>query len=318
MFRSKQQNQPTKLRSIHHVRVREPASRRTHRSEGASLQEDGGWRSGGHLIFYQVFLPGPTRGSVGPVVRGCSPEQEEQPAGLDLGCRRCQRRDRHGEGVGFSSQGFGCVRSPPHPCLPLWASATPPASPPTPVSCKPEEEELAAPETVQPTSSSPGLQTEHQGLMSFQNSRAPRAPPHQGAPAAQPGVGGLKAEDLARTGGFLVPFLEEALGLAQGREGQPHRCSWNRGTELAGAWLHGEVGVTVLWVWTARPSRESKGVGEGLGGLWPSPLLPDQVPGWPQTVGSREEPLARQGELESGKQQKRTKDVGSQHGSTVS
>lgn len=115
MFRSKQQNQPTKLRSIHHVRVREPASRRTHRSEGASLQEDGGWRSGGHLIFYQVFLPGPTRGSVGPVVRGCSPEQEEQPAGLDLGCRRCQRRDGRGEGVGFSSQGFGCVRSPPPP-----------------------------------------------------------------------------------------------------------------------------------------------------------------------------------------------------------
>ncbi|OWK14233.1 hypothetical protein Celaphus_00001558, partial [Cervus elaphus hippelaphus] len=55
----------------------------------------------------------------------------------------------------------------------------------------------------------------------------------------------------------------------------------------------------VLWVWTARPSRESAGVGEGLG---------DQVPGWPQTVGSREEPLARQGELEAGKQQKRTKD----------
>ena len=74
----------------------------------------------------------------------------------------------------------------------------------------------------------------------------------------------------------------------------------------------------MLWVWTAHPSRESEGVGEGLGGLWPSPLLPDQVPGWPQTVGSREEPLARQRELESGKQQKRTKDVGSQHGSTVS
>lgn len=88
----------TKPRSIHHVRVREPASRRTHRSEGASLQEDGGWRGGGCLIFYQVFLPGPTRGSVGPVARGCGPEQEEQPAGLDLGYRRCQRRDGRGRG----------------------------------------------------------------------------------------------------------------------------------------------------------------------------------------------------------------------------
>lgn len=56
------------------------------------------------------------------------------------------------------------------------------------------------------TSSSPGLRTQHQGLMSFQNSGAPRAPPRQGAPAARPGGGGLQAEDLLGLVGFWFPF----------------------------------------------------------------------------------------------------------------
>lgn len=34
----------------------------------------------------------------------------------------------------------------------------------------------------------------------------------------------------------------------------------------------------VLWVWTARPSRESAGVGEGLGGPRPSSPAPRSGP----------------------------------------
>lgn len=133
---------------------------------------------------------------------------------------------------------------------------------------------------------------------------------------------------------FLVPFLEEALGLVQEREGQPHAAAGKsplapalqgpvlqRGTEgRAGTWLHGEGSGHGAMGLDGTSKQGEPGVGEGLGGPQPPPLLPAQVleSRGQQTAGSREEPLARQGELESGEQQKTTKDVGSQHGSTVS
>ena len=146
------------------------------------------------------------------------------------------------EGVGFSSQGFGCARSPPHPCLLLWAPATPPASPPTPVSCKPEEEEVAGTDQQQPWAPNPTSRADV-----FPELRGTQGPSTSGV-LRLPGQGVGACRLRACSDGWVSGSLSGGgPGSGLGREGQPHHCSWNRGTGLASAWLHSEVGVTVLW-----------------------------------------------------------------------
>ena len=79
----------------------------------------------------------------------------------------------------------------------------------------------------------------------------------------------------------------------------PCRAPSCRGTEgQAGAWLHGKGSGHGAMGLDGTSEQGEPGVGEGLGGPPPPPLLLAQVPEsrGQQMAGSREEPLARQGE----------------------
>ena len=113
MFRSKQQKQQLNREASTTSESVSPRAAAPTAAREQVCRKMGGGEVGGCLIFYQVFLPGPTRGSVGPVARGCRPEQEEQPEGLDLGCQRCQRRDGRGRGSASHPRASAVPGHPP-------------------------------------------------------------------------------------------------------------------------------------------------------------------------------------------------------------
>lgn len=179
MFRSKQQNSqpnreaPTASES---ASPRAIAPQRGSRSAapGAGSALAGGRREGRDSVFYHVFLPGPTQGSVGQwrAAAGPSRKSGQQDSTLAADCASGGTAGRaRGRGLLFIS---GLRLCPVTLCLALWAPATPPAAPPTPVSCEPGEEFAA---TGGCPTSSPGVRPQHQGLICFQNYRAPRPPP---------------------------------------------------------------------------------------------------------------------------------------------
>lgn len=174
---SKTANQTEKHPPRPSPRAREPS----HHSEGAGPRPPaagsalaGGRREGRDSVFYHVFLPGPTRGSVGQrrAAAGPSRRSGQQDSTLAADCASGGTAGRaRGRGLLFIS---GLRLCPVTLCLALWAPATPPAAPPTPVSCEPGEEFAA---TGGCPTSSPGVRPQHQGLICFQNYRAPRPPP---------------------------------------------------------------------------------------------------------------------------------------------
>lgn len=147
MFKSKQQKQqPNREASTTSESVSPRAAAPTAAREQV-CRKMGGGEVGGASFSTKSSFRAPLGAAWGQWREAAGPSRKSSQQDLTLATDGASGGTGAG-GVGFSSQGFGCARSPPHPCLPLWAPATPPASPPTPMSCKPEEEELAAPETV--------------------------------------------------------------------------------------------------------------------------------------------------------------------------
>lgn len=120
MFRSKQQNsQPNREASTasESASPRAIAPQRGSRSAAPGRRQRAGRReAGGEGLRFLPRLPsGPHSRQRGPAASGCRPKQEEWPAGLDLGCRLCQRRDGWaGAGTGAAFH-LGASAVPSHP-----------------------------------------------------------------------------------------------------------------------------------------------------------------------------------------------------------
>lgn len=298
MFRSKQQNQPNREASTtsESASPRAFAPQRGSRSAAPPPAPAGG-RWEGSLRFLPSLPSGPLRAvwAQWPAAAGLSRKSGQRDLALVADCARGGAAGLGGRGGGsFPSQGFSCAQSPrvSHavPQLPLWPRASTRVLQTSGGVCSPRRLSDQQPRGPPPT---PRAEV----FPELWGTQAPSLHvrglpvPGQGPLPAPKRVGGLALtrrswfpvwrRPRAWSGGGKARLASQGLITGSKPRAPALQClvpRGSRGTGQAGAWLRGEVGVTVLWVWTAGAERARRGGRPGPSTA-PSPAL-GSGPGW--------------------------------------